>query len=91
MWSNIKVIKIHSAHEPHNTHLVLKVRYDSPYVEDSVGIYQIPLSFVNLPLAIVGYLFNLDSEPREVVYYANGPMVDIATNSDLSSTTSLRI
>jgi hypothetical protein len=36
-------------------------------------------------------LFNLDGEPREVVHYAGGAPVDIATNGDLINTTSLRI
>jgi hypothetical protein len=67
------------------------LQYDSPYVKDDVELGKIPLPFAHFPLPIIRFMFNSDGEPREAVHYAGGPMVDIATNSNLNNTTSLRI
>jgi hypothetical protein len=60
--------------------LVIKLRYDSPYVEDAINNGYIPLSYSYFPLPIIGYLFNLDGIPREVISYEGGAIVAVQTN-----------
>jgi hypothetical protein len=42
-------------------------------------------------LKLMAWRFCMSVEPREVVHYAGGAMVDIATNGDRNKTTSLRV
>jgi hypothetical protein len=67
-------------YERHPAQLVIKLRYDSPYVEDAINNGYIPLSYSHFPLPIIGYLFNLDGIPREVISYEGGATVAVQTN-----------
>jgi hypothetical protein len=49
-------------------------------VEDAIDNGYIPLSCSYFHLPIVGYLFNLDGIPREVIRYGGGTTVDVQTN-----------
>jgi hypothetical protein len=64
----------------HPAQLVIKLRYDFPYVEDAINNGYILLSYSHLPLPIIVYLFNLAVMPREVISYEEGATVAVQTN-----------
>jgi hypothetical protein len=78
-------------YERHSTQLVVKLHYESPYVEDAVRYGLLPLSYSNFPMPLIGFLFNLDVEPREVLHYSGGATVEVATNGDIRTISTMHI
>jgi hypothetical protein len=60
-------------------------------VEDAVRDGLIPLSCTHFPMPLIGFLFNLDGEPREVVHYSGGATVEVAATDDNQMTLTIHI
>jgi endonuclease YncB( thermonuclease family) len=69
----------------------VKLRYDSPCIEDVVQDGQIPSSNAHFPLPLIGFLCTLDGETSEVVRYGDGATIEVATNGDRQSIITMRI
>jgi hypothetical protein len=65
-------------YERHTTQLTIKLCYNSPYVEDDVSANLIPLSYAHFSMPLIGFLFNLDGQPREIVNCSGGASVSVA-------------
>jgi hypothetical protein len=66
--------------ERHPAQLVIKLLNDYPYVEDAINNGYIPLPYSHIPLPLIGYLFNLDGIPREVISYEGRATVAVQNN-----------
>jgi hypothetical protein len=67
-------------YERHSTQLIVKLRYDSPLVEDAIVDRQIPNSYSNFPMPLIGFLYNRDGHTHEVVNYDGGETVGVVTD-----------
>jgi hypothetical protein len=59
-------------YERHSTQLIVKLCYESHYVEDAVWDGLVPLYYDHFPMSLISFLFNLDRDPREVVHNSGG-------------------
>jgi hypothetical protein len=66
-------------YELHSTQLIVKLRYDSPLMEDAIVDQRIPNSYSNLPMPLIGFLYNRDGHTHEVVDYDGGETVGVVT------------
>jgi hypothetical protein len=58
-------------------------------VEDAINNGYIPLSYSHFSLPVIGYLFNLDGIPREVISYEGGATVAVQTNGQETTNMSI--
>jgi hypothetical protein len=64
-------------YEHHSTQLIVKLRYDSPLVEDDIVDQQIPNSYYNFPMPLIGFLYNRYGHTHEAVNYDSGETVGV--------------
>jgi hypothetical protein len=69
----------------------VKLPYDSNYVEEAVLDGLIPLSYTHFPMSLIGFLFNLVGDPREVVHYSGGATLELVTNGNNQMTSKMHI
>jgi hypothetical protein len=67
--------------------LTVKVRYESPIMEDAKDNNQIlTASISNLPIRVLGYRFATDGVPWEVIHYGGGNFVTCDIDGDRNNT-----
>jgi hypothetical protein len=76
-------------YERHSTQLIVKLRYNSPLVEDGIvdrritnsySNFRIPNSYSNFLMPLIGFLYNRDGHTNEVVNYDGGETVGVVTD-----------
>jgi hypothetical protein len=79
-------------YERHLKELTLKVRYESPIMEDAKDNNQIPTASIsNLPIIVLGYRFTMDGVLREVIHYSGGNFVICDIDGDSNNTEEVKI
>jgi hypothetical protein len=67
-------------YERHSTQLIVKLRYDSPIVEDDIVNRRILNSYSNFPMPLIGFLYNRDGYTHKVVNCDGGETVGVVTD-----------
>jgi hypothetical protein len=79
-------------YDRHLKELTVKVRYESPIMEDVKDNNQMPTASIsNLPIIFLGYIFTMDGVPWEVIHYGGGNFVTCDINGDSNNTEEVKV
>jgi hypothetical protein len=72
--------------------LTVKIRCESPIMEDAKDNNQIPTASIsNLPISVLGYILAMDGVPWEVIHYGRGNFVTCDIDGDSNNTEEVKI